>query len=262
MDQNKNHKFCCPDELPAFNTDNNFCIPCNCPRQIPTKRFSSPNSGLSPEELERLKACIEKLNNILLSISSPRDPNNLVPLRNYFIRLKGILIRVYVECTGFQDNILGCLQEVGGDYLQLNSVGKKVFVPFSRICSIARDAPKDCESGHMHHQELNDIDPCLRRNLVLNFGETVASSPQLFNIFFGLPLHLRLLDFLNCRVMVKVEGEEQLLKGILICSEKDFIKIKTDENVDKGNEEEIKDNKKNEKIEKINFEDICFISIL
>ncbi len=294
----KNHKFCCPAEIPASDIGDNFCIPKICPKEFPTKHFSSPNSSLPPEELEQLQVCIEELNNILLSISSPRDPENLAPLRNHFNRLRGVLMRVHVECPEPKKSIVGSLQEVGENYLQINSIGQKDFIPFDKVCFVKQDISDDHENTHMDHQELIDIDPCLRRNLTLNFGEVVASSPELFNIFFGIPFHFRLLDFLNCKVIVKVEGEEEPLKGTLLCSERDFIKVKINEynedsndevkdkdgDIDNNNEEASEKVKKadkdieennlgekkdtNEEIEdkdktrKINIENICFISIL
>lgn len=250
------HKFCCPGEIPASRVDDNFCIPRSCPKRFPTKHFSSPNSSFPLEKLEQLQACIEELNNILLSISSPRNPENLAPLRNHFNRLRGVLMRVHVECTEPKKSVVGSLQEVGEDYLQINSIGQKDFIPFDKICSVKQDISDEHENIHMDHQELIDIDPCLRRNLTLNFGAVVASSPELFNIFFGIPFHLRLLDFLNYKVIVKVEGEEGVLKGTLICSERDFIKVRVKEDNEDRNEE-VKD-----KVRKINIENISFISIL
>lgn len=226
----KNHKFCCPAEIPVLDIGHNFCIPGSCPKGFPTKHFSSPNSSLPPEELEQLQACIEELNTILLSISSPRNPENLVPLRNHFNRLRGVLMRVNVECTGFKEDIVGVLKEVGENYLLINSVGKKDFIPFNKVCYVKQDISDEHGYIHMGHHELINIGPCLRRNLTLNFGAVVAFNPELFNIFFGIPFHRRLLDFLNCKVILKVEGEE-LLEGTLLCSNRDLIKVRIDENM-------------------------------
>ena len=93
-------------------------------------------------------------------------------------------------------------------------------------------------------QELIAIDGCKRREIVLNFGEFVGRKPKLANLFFGIALHLQLRSFIGCEILVKKEGEEEVIHGILVCSKEGQIEIK-----------------KKDELEQINFADICFISI-
>lgn len=239
----------------------------SCPEQIPTKRFSSPNSPLSPIDLVELKACIEQINTLLLAVGSPRNPDNLRGLRIHFRRLRGVLARVNVECNSSQEHIIGRLKDAGRDYIELDTVGQREFILFQRICSFTHAAAETCEKFYIHEPELLDIDPCLRRDLVLNFGKVVSSNPELFNIFFGLPLHLRLLQEIDCKVEVRMEAKEKLIKGILTSSQEKFIEVKTNEKKNTNEKQTEKDGKRedkedNKEIQRVNFDDICFIRVL
>jgi len=236
------HSFSCPGRIPASVPDNLFGSPFECPKRIPTPRFSSPNSPLSPEELEHLQACIEEINELLRTFGNPRDPDNLTAFRLRFRKLRGIMARLVIACGSCPEELVGCLQDAGRDFLQLYTVGQKKFIPFNRICSIHR-----CDENQIieHEQELIDIPLSLRRELVLHFGEVVSASPFLINIFFGLPLHLLLLSFLGCTVKVKLEDETKIVKGVLVGSEEGHLQLQNDKN----------------QIKQINFIKICFISI-
>ena len=223
-----NHEsgFSCPAELPASAPDTRFCSPNKCQDKIPTKRFSSPNSSLPPEELEQLKKFIEHINDLLRTLSNPRSPNNLTALRLHFIKLRGITAKVVYDCNDNTGSIEGLLKEAGRDFIQIESAGEKHYIPYMRICELQYDSCEEMHLEHESHQELIDIDPCLRREIVLNFGETVIKNPNLINIFFGIPLYLELLKLLDCRIAVKVLGQNDDIVGILIGSAEDKICIK------------------------------------
>lgn len=236
------HPFHCPEFLPASVPDDLFCSPLDCPERIPTPRFSSPNSPLPLEELEQLKACIEEVNELLRTLGNPRDPANLTALRLHFRRLRGILVRVEVACDKGMIQPTGCLVEAGRDFLQLDTVGEIIFVPFGRICSVHRAATGEHDAGH--GQELIDIDACLRRALVLNFSKVVAGNPRLINIFFGIQLHLQLLCFLGYEAFIKTRDDTELIQGTLVGSEKNYLQLQTDK-----------------QIKQINFRDVCYVKI-
>lgn len=234
------HGFHCPERLPASVADNLFGSPLIYPKRKPTPRFSSPNSPLSPKELIQLQECIEASNELLRSLGNPRDHDNLSALRIRLRMLRGISVRVETSCGGAKQELAGCLQEAGRDFLQLYNEGQKEIVPFSRICSVSRSGEKQvCK----HDQELADIPLSLRRSLVLGFGEVVSKSPFLINIFFGLPLHLHLLVFLGCTV--RVQTDHEVFFGILAESEEGYIHLRV-----------------NNHIQQINIDKICHIVLL
>jgi len=223
------HKAFCPGELPESTPQPLFCIPETCPKTIPTKRFSSPNSPLSPEELEQLKACIETINGLLSTFGNPRDPENLTGLRLHFRMLRGILLRIEVEHDDDKETVLGILEEAGRDFLLIKNIDHIIIVPYARICFI-HSSPID--NVHQQHEPaLLNIDPCLRTEIVLNFGQVVSQSPELVNIFFGIPLYLQLVTFFGYTIMVAVEGEEEKSEGVLVDSNPKFICLQVDEDV-------------------------------
>lgn len=214
-----------------------------CPPQVPTARFTSPNSQLPPQELAELQACIHEINEFLLAVGTPRPLRNREQLRHRVRRLIGITVRVAVSCEGNPAavEVSGGLKDVGRDFIQVDTVGPQTFMPFDRICTITRT-----DTGPLPPRQggaLRHIDPVLRRNLILRFGETVACDPELINIFFGLPLHLRLTRFLGQQAFVQTDG--QSFEGPLCAAEEEFIHVQVAEN----------------RVRQINLADICFIRV-
>ena len=218
--------FSCPHEIPASVKDDLFCTPLKCPGKVPVKRFSSPNTQLSPEEFEKQKQCIEQINNLLITITSPKDPNNFSALRLHFKMLRGTLVEVEFACNNSKDTIKGLLKETGKDFLEIEDNGKRYFIPYIRICMINSN---DCNPSE-NHNELENIDEGLRRDIVLNFGKVVSADPKLINFFFGIPLYLQLANLVGTKVVVKVEGEPDVVGGILVESTKTKVCIKTLDN--------------------------------
>ena len=235
------HPFSCPESLPASVPDDGFCSPFPCPEKIPTPRFSSPTSSLSPEELEKLKECVESANDFLRTIGNPNDPNNMRAFQLHLRRLRGFLLQVNGDCGTDEIPVVGILKDAGRDFLELETFGRCIFIPFKRICLI-RWVPGE----HQGHQPaLINLDECSRRDLVLNFGKVVSGDPNLINIFFGLPLHLRLITFLGCRVEVETENSGELIQGVLSDSQEIYIQIQTDN-----------------QLEQVNFNKLCVINVL
>jgi len=194
-------------------------------------RYLSPNSLLPPEQLDRLRECIEGANRLLRTLGNPRDAENTTQLRQYFQTLSGLLVKVEVDRgTAEQSHIehpygpmevVGVLATAGKDFLLLESVGDKFLVPFVRICSVQHHISK----LETHDPDLRRIDPCLREGLVLRFGETVAGNPELLNRFLGIPLYLQLLAYVGCDVTLHTEGTPAYLRGVLVDAKEDAVRI-------------------------------------
>lgn len=191
--------------------------------------YRSPNSPLNSEDLEQLRECIEGANHLLRSLGNPRDEANTTQLRQYFQSLSGLLVKVEIECGAAAVEpplqqpceVVGVLTTSGKDFLVLESVGDKVFIPFTRICSVQHHNSKLVT----HDTDLRNIDPCLREGLVLRFGETVAGNPELLNRFLGIPLYLQLLAYVGYAVTLRTEEMSSFLRGVLVDAKGDAVRI-------------------------------------
>ncbi|RLL43855.1 hypothetical protein D8M04_13175 [Oceanobacillus piezotolerans] len=243
------------------NCDDCFESPFHCPEQIPTRRFTSPNSPLKPKELEELQRCIEKANHLLRSLGSDSDPNNMRQLQLQFLELQGTLVKVKISCNsidsddaptveikddldkGVANPILqkGILATAGRDFLQVNSTGKFVFILYDKLVSITREE-HDSKSSD---QEFIDADCSTKRDLVLNFGEFVSNRPEIINLFFGLSLHKQLLKYLGKDVSVRNSDSQSILTGTLTKANEGSIQItNSDGSAD------------------VNLDQICFLEVL
>lgn len=223
------HRFTCPRRLSDSAQKIRFCVPAGCPQPIPTPRFSSPNSPLPPKKLKQLMECIEETNELLRTLGNPRNPNNLTGLRLRFRQIRGQLMQVDVDCGAQQETRTGYLKESGQDFLILNAKGQDTFIPYSRLIKIVRANPETERGSRSRIKELLHIDPCLRRDIVLRFGEVVSGDLFLINLFFGIPLHLQLVDFLQKEVRVRTNRRKREIQGILADSQERFIRIGTDD---------------------------------
>ncbi|MGE5481514.1 MAG: hypothetical protein ACM3VX_01220 [Bacteroidota bacterium] len=261
--------------------------PSPCPPQIPTPRFSSPNSPLPPEELEQLKACLERVNDLLRTLGNPPDPWNKEALRLHLRRLRGERrgkrVVVEVACaqgpgcgeadSGGCESYAGRVRDAGKDYLEL-ALGEReesgerdegehgpvreqhagrhdeqhVLIPYSRTCTVTAKRYDDDEESApalpLGPIDISpDINPDLRRDLVLNFGKTVAGNPDLISTFFGLPLHLRLRQVVGSQTIVRLDRET--VAGKLFDLDENSIKVRTALGVER----------------QINLADVCAILI-
>ena len=267
-------------QQPPVNPRNLFGSPFNCRKQIRTRRFASENSPRTQEELDELQACIEAINDLLRSLGSESDPNNTRQLQLHFLDLRGAVVKAEIICgieqllqdeeaIGEEDieievedveidadelditNAMsericfkviekkGKLATAGRDFIQINQVGSAVFILYSHLISITRGKYETDEQ----EPEFICANQATRRELTFNFGEFVSKKPDLINLFFGIPLHVQLKEFLGKDVKGKTDG--QFFCGTLV-------------KVDEGNIQII--NKMGE--EDINIDEICFIEVL
>ncbi|MCL7746116.1 hypothetical protein [Halalkalibacter alkaliphilus] len=189
------NEFRCPPFVPADAPDD-FCIPEECcPKQIPTPKFPSPTSCLPEDVLEELEERIRAANQLLLSLALNRRNRaegaahieEEERLREAFEGLLGQCIRVQVAKEGQKRKlqVTGHLCFVGRDFVLLQDEKDKLLIQLEDVCSIKH--PKRFIEP-LHRQDLIAIDPCLRRAITLDFGATVARSPELIQLFFGLTL--------------------------------------------------------------------------
>ena len=226
----------------SLKRDDCFEIPFHCPEKIPTRRFSSPNSPLPPEELDELQRCIEAANDLLRTLGNKSDPNNTRQLQLHFLSLQDVYVRMKIKCREEKtEEKTGILATAGRNFIQLNSEGKNIFILNERIGSLEREV---CETSEQQEQELIEADQNTRRQMVLNFGDFVSKRPELVNLFFGNLLHLQLLNYRGKDVNVKTD-DHHIIKGRLF-------------EVDEG---KIQVENRNGSTE-INMDQICFLEVL
>lgn len=226
LTRRRKEHFHCPDCVPADEAEDDFCSPFDCPERIPQPRFPSPNSSLPEKELEELKECIEEINEFLLDIGSPQNTSEGRVLQKQFLKLKDQFVKVRVDCDGDKRVIKGALVDSGRDFIIIDDLDCKILIPFIRIHQINHDC-KDHPAGHM--KSLIAIDTCLRRELILNFGEKVSKSPSMINLFFGLTLKLYLVSLHGqpAEIATVSEGNRSEVKGELVKVENDRVQIST-----------------------------------
>ena len=132
-------------------------FPCDCPKQIPTRRFTSPNSPLPPDELDELQRCIEAANDLLRSLGNESDPNNKRQLQLHLLNLRGVCVKVKLKGgesrsedkesdAGEGEAVIektGTLVTAGRNFIQLNILGNDVFILYERLILLSReDCPK------------------------------------------------------------------------------------------------------------------------
>jgi hypothetical protein len=134
--------------------------------------------------------------------------------------------------------ISGRVHAVGRNFILLRNNKEEIIIPLLKITLIK---PQNRFAQPTKGPDLTEIDPCLRRALTFNFGETVASSPELIDIFFKMTLPIFLLTHIDKPVIIKTADEK--LEGTLICVNQESLTISN------GNMRDIP------------FESICFIKI-
>jgi len=207
--------------------------------------FPSPTGVGSPRQRDRLRQCIEEANELLRTLGNPQDEQNLRALQLRFRAMRGFGVEASVACGTHRETVRGRLLDAGRDYLDLCRNDKRFFVPFAKLLTVARSR-RHVPSTHGHHEELAGLSPELKRALVLDFANTVSRRPELINIFFGLPLHLRLASFCGERVRVKTDqGDGTIVSGVLVGTSDNAFEVQT------GKRE----------IRRVRLEEVCYIRL-
>ena len=235
-------EFCCPKELSAKTVDDCFASPFMCPNKIPTQRFASPNSPLPLDKLDAFQKCIEAANDLLRTLGNRSDLENTRQLQLHFLRLKGIGVKVTFNCgEAHTKELSGILGTAGRNFIQLNSVGHYIFIPYELLISLSK---KECAGSNHQEQEFIDADTVTRREMVLNFGDFVAKRPELVNLFFGITLYQQLQNYLGEDMRITTE-DPNIIEGTLFEADEGKIRVKNTE----GSTE-------------IKMEQICFLEVM
>ncbi len=116
----------------------------------------------------------------------------------------------------------GRVHLVGRDFVLLKRKKQDLLIPFSSVHSVTSFKRF---SHSVRKPALLDADPCLQQALILNFGETVASSPELIQLFFKMSLPIFLLQLLDQKVKVVFDGKK--LTGCLRKVDKEALTVFT-----------------------------------
>ncbi|HWL12387.1 MAG TPA: hypothetical protein VNQ57_05305 [Ureibacillus sp.] len=214
-----------------------FGSPFACQPRKRTRRYTSPNSPLSQEELDELQASIEAANDLLRSLGSPRDDENTRQLQLHFLDMRDESVTAQILCENNDTeaeeahknselkksstiSLKGLMVNAGKDFLQINQNGSSVFVLYKKILSIKRDLREGADEP-----EFIDANQELRRELAFHFGEFVSKEPSLINLFFGIQLYRMLKQFLGKDLdVVSPKGE---FSGTLVSVSEGNIRLLT-----------------------------------
>ena len=207
----------------------------NCPKKIKTPLFSSPNSGLPEEQLNELQHCIEEANNMLRTLGTQSNPENTRQLQLHLLKLQGLPVSVKIqfnfkglrertirkilenEAVDSTEEIMGVLGISGRDFIQLDTNSGCIFIVYERLASVTRSENDHEHKPDMHAQKIN-------KELVFNFGKYVSTQPDLINLYFGIPLHMLLQDYVGENVVVKTD--QQIVSGTLVTIDETTVQIK------------------------------------
>ena len=231
--ENECKDFRCPEFIPAFSTDD-FCIPEGCcPERIQQPKFPSPTSCLPEEELEEVEALISEANKLLLNLGLSGEREKEEVLEKMFEGLIGQRVVVHLEWPSPSNPekkmcAKGRIFLVGKDFVLLKDEDEKsdLIIPYEHVNCIK---PNNRFAEPDKEPRLADIEPCFRRQLTFNFGEVVASSPELIQIFFGMTLKIYLLLVVGEKVQVLTDGES--MQGILCDVFDETFTLKTNDQI-------------------------------
>ena len=188
-----------------------------CPERFPSPQLPSPTDCLPPGELAILHEQIRVANELLLdlALSDERSPNETY--RKVFDGLTGLRVEI-ADHKG--EKVEGVVILVGSDFLVLREDMHTMLIPFDKIDGIQ---PYGKYAEPFPESKIDGLKPSLQRKLTSHFGEAVASSLKLIQLFFGIPLdiYLRLLE--DKRVKVTMEG--MIVEGIITDADKESITV-------------------------------------
>ena len=201
---------------------------------------------LPPEEPHGLPTCIEAANHLLRTLGGP-NPGDLRFLRFALQHRVGQDAEASLACGGEQRPrvVAGKVRMAGRDFLELTARREVLLIPYRQLCAVRwRLGHKGTAPKAPLHPPI-DLDPLLKRRLILRFGEVVAEDKALMDRFFGIPLRRRLQDFLGRAVRVQTNRPSgtQMVYGVLAAVEEAL-------EVQSG-----------PRLERVGFEEICLIRL-
>ncbi|WP_047985566.1 hypothetical protein [Ornithinibacillus californiensis] len=201
-----------------------FCINERCCKErYPSQTYPSPTSCLPLEQLKELKAKIARANRLLLDLALDNDRTPEEIFRNAFNGLEGLMVEVDLEIGS---KLLGKVDTVGFDFCVLLDEEGEVVLPYRQIIKVkpsGRYAEPDKESSQIA------IESCFRRDLTYYFGEVVASSPMLIQLFFGMRFNIFLLLVEARKIEITLDGET--IEGFVTDINKETIVVKVGKDI-------------------------------
>lgn len=158
-----------------------------CEERYPSPRFPSPTSCLPLETLEDVRREIAAANELLLDLALEEDRTPDDVFHGAFRGLQGLLVDITTK-TGV--GLKGKVHTVGFDFVVVVNEKKEHILPYREVTKIK---PVGRFAASTHEAQLSDIDAHFRRAITFSFGEIVASSPTLLNLFFGMRFNIYLL---------------------------------------------------------------------
>lgn len=211
------------DKRPLVEQDavEDFCsCKSRCPDKIPHVEIPSPTSCLPIDILKKLRKEIRVANELLLDLALDDDR----PPEETFLKVFSGLVSLHVEVEVDTGQIVGGKVHLAGfDFVVLLDHKVEIIVPYHVIRNV-KPVGKFAEPDH--EAALLAIDPCLRRDLTFCFGATVASSPELLQLFFEMRFTIYLL-FLEAKTIELTLGEE-IITGFVTDVNKETIVVKVE----------------------------------
>lgn len=154
---------------------------------------------------------IELVEQFEIELKTPSQKRKKKRLLKKINNKKNLLIKRKRKLRKKNKSIIeGKVQLVGRDFVQLMEKGQKILIPFSKV--FVTLTKKQFQPA-VHEPSLINIDPCFRREITFNFGETVANDPELVQLFFRIKLSMYLKTSVGERILVKTDSER--LQGIV-----------------------------------------------
>jgi hypothetical protein len=188
-----------------------------CPERFPSPQLPSPADCLPPEKMAKLIEQIRDANELLLDLALSEDRSSRETYRKVFDGLTGLRVEIADHKGG---KLEGVVTLVGSDFLILREGAHTTLIPFDKIDGIQ---PYGKYAEPYPESEISGMNPALHRRLTSHFGEVVASSPMLIQLFFGIPLDIYLLLLEDKRV--KVTLEDMSIEGLITDVNKESITV-------------------------------------
>ncbi|RUL55584.1 hypothetical protein [Lysinibacillus antri] len=160
--------------------------------------YTSPASSLPLHELKMLQDYIHSANLQHLGAKLPNAKKQMILLK-FFKSKKNQLVEVYSRNGEEVIHTVGKVAVVGRNFVMLKTLFTRYWIPFTSIHSAKTPfGLPDVPGSHQHVV----IDQELRRKLLTNFGDTVASKEALRQQFFEELLETNLKSWKGTKLII------------------------------------------------------------